>query len=246
MALLHAFESQGNWLFRYRGQLPVLLFPAAVPAILLSHSACPAWLEEAALLTGILASLTGFLIRSYTIGTTPAGTSGRNTEKQVAEQLNTKGIYSVVRHPLYVGNYLMWAGIVVSTVNLSFFIIMSLAFWLYYERIMFAEERFLEKKFGQPYLDWSLKVPAFIPRLSGFQTGNIPFSWVSVLRREYSGVLATVTGFAYVEVLKNFKAENRLFLDDNWIYILAVTAGISLLLKFLKNKTTLLAEAGRS
>ncbi|MBK9799570.1 MAG: hypothetical protein IPP56_07535 [Bacteroidetes bacterium] len=33
MALLHSFESSGNFLFKYRGQLPVFLFIMAVPAI---------------------------------------------------------------------------------------------------------------------------------------------------------------------------------------------------------------------
>ena len=54
----------------------------------------------------------GFLFRAWAIGTTPAGTSGRNTKEQVAEVLNSTGIYSIVRHPLYVGNYFMWIGIV--------------------------------------------------------------------------------------------------------------------------------------
>src|SRR4030095_3531295 len=96
--------------------------------------------------------------------------------KQVAEQLNTSGIYSVVRHPLYLGNYLMWIGIVLFTKNFEFVIIVSLLYWIYYERIMFAEERFLEKKFGESYLSWSLKVPAFIPALGKFQKSHIPFS----------------------------------------------------------------------
>jgi len=57
----------------------------------------------------IALSMFGFIIRAIAIGTTPKGTSGRNTkEGQVAESLNTKGIYSMVRHPLYLGNYFMW------------------------------------------------------------------------------------------------------------------------------------------
>ncbi len=34
-------------------------------------------------------------------------------------------------------------------------LIYILAFWLYYERIMFAEEAFLRKKFGDEYLTWA-------------------------------------------------------------------------------------------
>ena len=58
-----------------------------------------------------LLTLSGLALRAYTVCTTPKGTSGRNTARQVADHLNTKGIYSVVRHPLYLANYLIWAGI---------------------------------------------------------------------------------------------------------------------------------------
>ena len=35
-------------------------------------------------------------------------TSGKNTAKQIAESLNTSGIYSVLRNPLYLANFLNW------------------------------------------------------------------------------------------------------------------------------------------
>ena len=106
----------------------------------------------------VILSFIGFVVRFYTIGTTPQGTSGRNTKEQVAMVLNSTGMYSMLRHPLYLGNYLIWLGIAVTTFNIYFIIIMSLLFWLYYERIMFAEERFLQKKFGDKYLNWSIEV----------------------------------------------------------------------------------------
>lgn len=46
-----------------------------------------------------------------TIGQVPKGTSGRNTSQQVADTLSTDGVYSVVRHPLYLGNFLMCMGV---------------------------------------------------------------------------------------------------------------------------------------
>ena len=164
MALIHSFEKSGNTLFRYRGQIPVVLFILVIPVLYFTDTN---WMDRNTyqILTGlaIAISILGFIVRAISIGTTPKGTSGRNTEQQVAEVLNQTGIYSMVRHPLYLGNYLMWIGIVVFTFNIYFILIVSLAYWLYYERIMFAEERFLERKFGKDYLDWSLKVPAFIP-----------------------------------------------------------------------------------
>ena len=244
MALINELEKQGNFLFKYRGQFPVVLFILAIPFLYFTDSTHP--LSENYSVLAIALSLVGFLIRAYTIGTTPRGTSGRNTKEQVAEVLNSTGIYSMVRHPLYLGNYFMWIGIVVFTFNWYFVVVVSLLYCVYYERIMFAEERFLERKFGQQYLEWASKLPAFIPKFSQFKKSNIPFSLVSVLRREYSGVLATVIGFVFVLLLRNFFEGNKVLVSESWLNVLAITTLVSLVLRTLKRSTSLLDEEGRS
>jgi protein-S-isoprenylcysteine O-methyltransferase Ste14 len=247
MALLHSFEKDGNWLFKHRGQLPLVLFLMAIPAVFVtSYDTMSPVTIKVFNYTSYLLAFLGFWVRSYTIGTTPRGTSGRNTAEQVAEQLNHSGIYSMVRHPLYLGNYLMWIGIVLFTKNIQFTIIVSLMYWLYYERIMFAEERFLERKFGKAYLDWADKVPAFIPRFSSFVKSDIPFSMKSVLRREYSGVLATVIGFVFVDLLIGYKKWETFVIADKFLYLISATVVITVILRSLKHYTTLLNEEGRS
>jgi protein-S-isoprenylcysteine O-methyltransferase Ste14 len=248
MALIHSFEKSGNWLFKHRGELPILLFVLAFPVVYFTNTDYLSDEHEILLsLFAILLSLLGFAIRSYAIGTTPKGTSGRNTkEGQVAESLNSTGIYSVLRHPLYVGNYFMWIGIVVFTFNFSFVIIISLAFWLYYERIMFAEERFLEKKFGNTYMDWSLTTPAFLPSFKNYKKNVIPFSAKSVLRREYSGALATVLGFVFVDQIRYYAYHGIYNLSRLSTAILILAGLIALLLRSLKHYTNLLQEEGRS
>ncbi len=247
MALIHSFEKSGNTLFRYRGQIPVILFLLVIPVLYFTDIS---WMSSTAyyilLALAILLSLTGFIIRSISIGTTPKGTSGRNTQEQVAEVLNQTGIYSMVRHPLYLGNYLMWIGIVVFTFNIYFILVVSLAFWLYYERIMFAEERFLERKFGEDYLKWSLKVPAFIPSTKNYLKGRIPFSPVTVLRREYSGFLATVFSFAFIDHLRFYFEYKTLDAYRISTWALAIALLITLVLRTLKHQTHLLDETGRS
>ena len=127
MALVHSFETSGNKLFKYRGQIPVVLFLLAIPVIYFTNYQCVdnnKNLDLALLITCAIISLSGQIIRSIAIGTANKHTSGRNTkEGQVAEALNTKGIYSMVRHPLYLGNFLMWIGIVMYTYNIYFVII---------------------------------------------------------------------------------------------------------------------------
>jgi protein-S-isoprenylcysteine O-methyltransferase Ste14 len=242
MALLHSFESDGNFLFKYRGQIPLILFLLAIPVVYFTPGCCYSPdLKNGITILCIVVSAIGFIVRAYAIGTTPRGTSGRNTQEQVAEQLNTTGIYSTVRHPLYLGNYLMWIGIVGFTFNAWFVLAVSLAYWLYYERIMFAEERFLERKFGETYLEWSKKVPAFIPALGKFTKPSKAFSWRAVLRREYSGILATVLGFVFIDFLRHLFDYEEYTVSKPALYTLIATVVLVIILRTMK-KMKLLQE----
>lgn len=234
--------ARGRWLFRYRGQLPLILFLMAIPAVYSASTGCDStcccWctLHFAAFLLSVI----GFLIRFYTVGTTPRGTSGRNTKEQVAEELNTTGIYSLVRHPLYLGNFLIWLGLVVFTGSLPFIIIFCLMYWLYYERIMLAEEQFLFEKFGETFIAWTAYVPAFLPRLRGFVPPMESFSMKQVLRREYSGILSTVIGFVFVEALRGYFIAHSFMVPDGYLYALYAMTAITLLLRSLKHYTKVL------
>ena len=142
--LVQEFEKQGLALFRRRSYWPLVALALAVLIVWRRPNPYPdlAW---PALVVGLL----GLVIRIVTVGYTPKNTSGRNTaEGQVAESINTRGMYSLVRHPLYLGNFLMWLAPALLTGHVWFILVFILAFWLYYERIMFAEEQFLFGKFG--------------------------------------------------------------------------------------------------
>ena len=190
---------QGNWLFRWRSYLPLVLLSVMVPVIwqyryiFESHTFDLIWE-----LFCLSLSSFGLAIRCYTIGHVPRGTSGRNTkEGQIAKQLNTTGIYSLIRNPLYVGNYFMMLGVVLFLHSVWLTLLFSIVFWVYYERIVCAEEDFLVNKFGQEYLDYAEQTPAFIPTFCHWQKPNLPFSWKTVLKREYCGLLGMVASFLH-------------------------------------------------
>ena len=144
MALKEELIEQGNKLFKYRSNLPV---PFAVLGLIiylhnihfLDKEINSISFEIGCLSIGLL----GQLIRGITIGYTPKGTSGRNTRRQVADELNTKGMYSLMRNPLYLGNFFMWFAIVLFINIYWFSILYIMCFWIYYERIILAEENFL-------------------------------------------------------------------------------------------------------
>jgi protein-S-isoprenylcysteine O-methyltransferase Ste14 len=249
MALVHSLEKNGNTLFKYRGQIPLILFLLSIPVVFFTDYNFLKGNEqtERMLLVGCsIISLLGQTIRAIAIGTSNKHTSGRNTKEQVADALNTKGIYSIVRHPLYIGNYFMWIGIVMYTFNAWFTLTVSLLFWVYYERIMFAEERFLERKFGGEYLQWSMKVPAFVPSFRNYDPSPIPFSWKTILRREYSGVTATIFGFVFVAFFRNWFLVGQIEFKPIYGIVAFIALMITLIFRSLKHHTRLLFEEDRS
>jgi len=247
MSLEQSLEKQGNFLFKYRGQFPIVLFLLSIPFIYLNS--LESSYDNLILFYNLIAlflSILGFLIRFYTIGTTPKNTSGRNTDKQIAETLNTTGIYSLIRHPLYLGNYLIWIGVCFFTYNLYFVLLTSLLFWLYYERIIYAEERFLESKFQDIFVLWSKSVSAFFPTRFSYKKTVIKFSIISVLRREYSSVLSAVVAFLYVDILRNFFNLNEFHISANVFVVSSFLIFLVLILRTLKHNTSLLKEEDRS
>ncbi|PKL85718.1 MAG: lipid A phosphate methyltransferase [Ignavibacteriae bacterium HGW-Ignavibacteriae-1] len=250
MALKLEFEEQGLWLFKYRGILPIALLFLGL-ALYLKTVVYPETFilrgtlyEEYYVYFCLLISLIGLAIRVYTVGFTPKNTSGRNVDEQVADTLNTTGIYSIVRHPLYLGNLLMWLGPALLTGQFWFVIAFGLFYWIYYERIMFAEEQFLTRKFGNIYTDWADKVPAFIPNFSNFRHSNLSFSWKKVLKQEKNGLVAVFLIFAIFDVsgqLVNGTSDFNYFL----LAALVATGILYLVLRYLKNNTSVLNETGR-
>lgn len=243
MALLKEFESTGNWLFRWRSYLPWLVISIYILALreyeYPGHSKLLDALWEAVCL---YVSFVGLVIRAFTIGYTPKGTSGRNTKRQKANSLNTTGMYSVVRHPLYLGNFFMGLGIAMFAYLWWLTLIYVLAFWVYYERIMFAEELYLREKFGEPFVEWTSRTPSFIPKFKNWNPPNRPFSLRNVLRREYNGFLVVIVVFFGFEVAGDFFAEGKLELDLMWTIILVFGFAVWVILRMLKRMTNSLKE----
>ena len=133
MALVHEFERSGNWLFKRRGWLPVFLVGAGVLVMYLGNRQALLFdMRDEIIFLSV--SLLGEIIRIITVGFAPKNTSGRNTSAgQIADGLNVTGIYSIVRHPLYVGNFFMWLGPVLFIRSTWFTIVFVLIYWLYYE-----------------------------------------------------------------------------------------------------------------
>lgn len=247
MALIEEMEKQGNFLFKHRGSLPIILLIVGM-AVFARHE----WLisyggktisafEPYRMFFALFISLIGFAIRAYTVGHTPKNTSGRNTAKQLADELNTSGIYSVVRHPLYLGNFFMWLGMALLTMNFWFITTFIFLYWVYYERIMFAEEQFLRSKFGKVYTDWAEQTPAFIPSLKNRKRNSLPFNWKKVVAREKTGlVLVFLAFFLFNVVSASIRNQSFTVQRDGWLYAFAASLVYYFVVKLLRKHSSIL------
>jgi hypothetical protein len=156
-------------------------------------------------------------------------------------------MYSVVRHPLYLGNYFMWLGIAVFTQSIWFCLAFTLVYWLYYERIMMAEESFLTGKFGEKYTGWASSVPAFIPRLKGWKSPSLPFSIKKILKKEKNGLFAIFLVLWVLQLCAQFWQNGQVdYTSKSFLFWAMMTTGvIYVILKFIKRSTSILDEAGR-
>ncbi len=246
MPLKEEFEKSGNWLFRWRGCLPIWLIGLFL-LVMWQHQypKHSSNFEHYWATFCLFVSYLGLGIRLLTIGYTPKDTSGRNTEKQDAGSLNTTGIYSLVRNPLYLGNFFMHLGIALFTQIWWLVALFVLIFWLYYERIIFAEESFLREKFGQQYMTWATRTPAMIPNIKGYQKPMLPFSCRNVLKREYNGFFAVILVMFVFETVRNLAVSGKLVFESEWVVLLGGATLIWLFLRTLKKHTKVLHVEGR-
>jgi protein-S-isoprenylcysteine O-methyltransferase Ste14 len=253
MSLHDTMIKHGHTMFRLRSYLPLLLIGPLCFAFEESvqiENLVGDGLEDAWVLFCFILSLAGLAVRAATIGFVPAGTSGRNTQSQVANVLNTSGMYSIVRNPLYLGNFIIILGVMLSIKVWWLVLIGSLGFFIYMERIILAEEKYLSEKFGKTYDDWRAKTPVIIPNFKLWHAPSMKFSLKTVLKREYPGFIAIGAVFFVTEFITDifFEGEGLVeWVSEDYIWVVGfgLMLTIGLTLRHLKKHTNVLKVEGR-
>ena len=205
MKLKDSLESQGQYLFKNRGFIPLLFVLFSIPVSYFNsydYLADYEAVKYSVLIVSLLFIFCGHCVRIHVVLSRKEATSGRNRDEQVAHSLNTDGWYSLVRNPLYFANFLIWFGLSIYLFSFWLSSILILAFWIYYERIIYAEEAYLQKKFGKSYDDWCEATPLIIPKLTGYKPIGINFSLGKTILNEYPSFLSTSTCFLFVYILR--------------------------------------------
>ncbi len=79
------------------------------------------------------------------------------------KQLASTGPYALVRHPLYLGNFLILFGFTLAAANLYVTIGVILFFLIWYPAAIAYEDSKLENIFGDEWRAWSKNIRAIIP-----------------------------------------------------------------------------------
>ncbi len=77
-------------------------------------------------------------------------------------QVIKTGVFSRLRHPLYLAALLSYLGFIWTTLSLLS-LALFIAIFLFYNYIATFEERELEEKFGQAYTDYKERTPKWLP-----------------------------------------------------------------------------------
>lgn len=245
MILREKFKTQGDFLFRYRSYFPLIIIITGLIVYVQTRRnvELSEWIYNYEIAC-LLVSFLGLFIRSYVIGYSADHTSGRNTSSgQLANEINSTGLYSVCRHPLYLGNFFMWIGVALLTLNFWFIACFIFIYWLYYERIMFAEEDFLITTYGSDYINWAKGKPAFIPRWGLWQSPKYKLSWIKIIRQEKTGILNLFILFFIFNSIGVY-IEGKTIIDFTNYWSIGLAFGILwyLVIKIIQKNSSLLKE----
>lgn len=114
------------------------------------------------------------------------------------EVLTTSGPYAYVRNPLYVGSFLIGAGLAVAGGSWLWLVLFLGFFAAIYGPTVSAEAARLTERFGHRYVEYASKVPAFLPRFAPYPggDGSAGFGWAQYQRnREWEALLGAAAAF---------------------------------------------------
>jgi protein-S-isoprenylcysteine O-methyltransferase Ste14 len=197
----------GDFIFKWRNYMfPVILVGLLVPFPVSDQFFGHHYLEEWKDLFAIIVVLSGLAFRCFTIGWAYIKRGGLN--KQVyADTLVRSGFFGMCRNPLYVGNFLIYAGIFILHGNF-FVVFMGIALFTFiYIAIVAAEEHYLRNKFGAEYEQYCVEVPRWIPDFSKYKvsTEGMNFSVRRSIFKDYSTIFNAVLAMAFIETLERLQ-----------------------------------------
>lgn len=165
----------GEWLFRHRSFLPLVLVGVPLSVATLHPLARP-------LALAVIAA--GIGIRFVSVAA--AGPETRRRSRAV-QRLVVHGPFALTRNPIYIGNFLIWVGIAVVAGDARFAGVAIVFFAMCYSLIVRYEESVLASTFGAEYLAYMATTPRWMPRRLEPPARPVGrYDWRRAWRREWN------------------------------------------------------------
>jgi protein-S-isoprenylcysteine O-methyltransferase Ste14 len=113
---------------------------------------------------GVILTLVGLVIRISSIMTLKQHFTFTVTKIENHELIET-GLYKIIRHPGYLGQLIIFAGIATSLSNWLSILLMIISALLGYIYRIKTEERFMIEQMGQKYIDYQNRTKKLIPMI---------------------------------------------------------------------------------
>lgn len=196
----------GNFFFKWRNYL----FPFFVIGLFIFRAPEPTFagseeLENIKDCIGFVIVLLGLIVRGTVIGYAYIKRGGMN-KKVYADKLVTAGMFTLCRNPLYLGNMLTIIGIFITHGDPLVMLIGIGAYTFIYQCIIYAEEAYLQKKFGKDFTKYCQKTPRWLPVLSRFNlaTKDMAFDWKRVAVKDYTTIATSLIACAATEFYEDW------------------------------------------
>ncbi|MFI5453318.1 methyltransferase family protein [Pedobacter sp. UC225_61] len=191
----------GNFFFKYRNFLFIFLYLALFipsPQLFKESTFGPNYYLYP-LIIGLFITILGQLIRGIAIALAYIVRGGKD-KNVYADHLVVEGFFNHCRNPLYVGNILMLVGVGILINSLLFIIIFIPLFLFIYQAIVFAEENFLRKKFGEQFNAYCARVNRWWINFNGLgkTINNMAFNGKRWLIKEYNTQTVWLAGIIII------------------------------------------------
>lgn len=215
----------GNFFFRTRNVLFPLAFVvialATRPRAFLGLESADFWMNVA----GVLIAVAGQALRVAVIGLAYIRRGGKEGRIH-ADDLVVEGFFAHSRNPLYVGNMMVYLGLLVVLNSPAGWLVGAPFYFFAYWAITLAEEDFLLRKFGAVYDEYRRRVNRFIPRLAGLGATmrSMRFDWRRVVHKEYGSTFSWITTMLALFVWERVARHGTAGLGSTLVVVLAVWA----------------------
>lgn len=185
----------GEFLFRWRGELAI---PFLFGVIALGRPTATTFLA------GLAVTALGELVRLSALR--HIGPKSRRTRRTGSHGVIRSGPYAWTRNPLYLGNLIMVAGVLVALNQPIALAIGVPLVAIYYRVIVGAEEKSLEAEFGDEYRRYLAEVPRLFPRPPREASAAPGYTFGEILLPELNTIVTFELAFALAGAVAIWRA----------------------------------------